>query len=737
MRRGDHSHMFHDRTRSLLGELSETRGRRAGPARHMADSDEAMRSWMRKISGNDVTKRPGLHMMVGMGSANGGVSGKESMGYGRPSEWTAKVTKNKPVEIHHLVGRRKWNSAREQKGSSDEYKREQSMDDDVSILPFNKKASYVTRPSSAKIVRPSQLLKTTNRSNNQDARGLHSLDQFAPSSRSALSASAEGALASAATDSSNENGVVLAWSNRVPVVYRSASAKESDPERLVLSKMKLSMIPLISQESPSQLSAVILSHNLIARVNTNLAKFTKLVYLDFSNNKLVSLANLTALPNLRVLMLARNELTSLQGLENLPKLDILDVNSNALQDMQLPVLEHLVSLRKLNLSGNRISAVDDCSSLEMLEELNLSRNNLVQASKVNTIPSLTHLFLNNNVIRDISGVLKCPNLVKLSLDSNDISDYNRSLVISKLPRLQTLDLLPVTAAERQVILRKDYETAMQPGAVQPPVGDHSPDKTQTNQDVAAARGAGTAIPSGDDALKCPLKRWCGIYKKMKDRAYMDKISLDFVQHKLREHSERSHLKHHQCEDNTLKIVGDSFDALNQAQAADSLLVQFCSVEALVNIAFPKLSKFNAAISKLVLVNVQMKTLTDLGTLAKALPSTVTVLRIKFSSLSALEMYRPWIVHFAKGLLVLDGVLITDKERNDAKALLESINPPTNVGLSLTASVSEQRKRERFIKVGSAASKCSSAIISTALDKANEWQRFDQECFNNVIKDNII
>jgi len=121
-------------------------------------------------------------------------------------------------------------------------------------------------------------------------------------------------------------------------------------------------------------------------------------------------------------------------------LDTLDLHGLGLTELpSLP--SELLSLRRLDLSGNRLQAVpDEVFRLMQLDELNLADNGIAQLDpKIGTLHALRSLDLSENRLTMLPPELAgCTNLDTLSLFGNQISTLPE--VVLELAGLRSLDL---------------------------------------------------------------------------------------------------------------------------------------------------------------------------------------------------------------------------------------------------------------------------------------------------------
>ena len=186
----------------------------------------------------------------------------------------------------------------------------------------------------------------------------------AAAAASAAAASASAALALAPNGGGGgarrDDGVVFADSQHapgVPVVYRTATEKLSNPERLNLDRRGLKACPVL--EGEERLRLLNYQNNAISFV-ANLHNLPNLIFLDLYSNQIRQISGLEAVPTLRVLMLGKNLIAKIERLDALSKLDVLDLHCNHVK--RIEGLSRLYELRVLNLAGNQIEVVDGAVS---------------------------------------------------------------------------------------------------------------------------------------------------------------------------------------------------------------------------------------------------------------------------------------------------------------------------------------------------------------------------------------
>ena len=110
---------------------------------------------------------------------------------------------------------------------------------------------------------------------------------------------------------------------------------------------------------------------------------------------------------------------------NMQELSINQEQINFL-DSNNPVLRQLVTLRKLDLSFNRILKIDNLDSLKELRELNLSFNLIETIDNLHKIPQLRSVNLNQNKIRQLENLRGLRKLEILSIAGNLLEDLTIS-----------------------------------------------------------------------------------------------------------------------------------------------------------------------------------------------------------------------------------------------------------------------------------------------------------------------
>ncbi|KAI8923820.1 hypothetical protein BC831DRAFT_469006 [Entophlyctis helioformis] len=237
----------------------------------------------------------------------------------------------------------------------------------------------------------------------------------------------------------------------VPV--RSHAERDANPEKLNLNRKNLYVCPPLPFED--RLRLLNYQGNYITRIE-NMHNLHSLVFLDLYNNQIEGINGLDMLVNLRVLMLGKNRIKQIANLDMLVKLDVLDLHSNRISTIEH--LSHLAALRILNLEDNAIERVPTLVGNNALGELNLKHNKIKVFDKNTHLDQLRRIVLSDNKITsidDIAFLFDIPGLVELTMDQNKVAsqDHYRALVVSRCKSVKLLDGRRVLEEERRSATR--------------------------------------------------------------------------------------------------------------------------------------------------------------------------------------------------------------------------------------------------------------------------------------------
>ena len=142
---------------------------------------------------------------------------------------------------------------------------------------------------------------------------------------------------------------------------------------------------------------------------------------------------LAGLHELRRLDLSGNRVTNLTPLLGLPNLEVLLLNDNAVED--LTPLAGLHELRRLDLSGNRVEDLTPLLGLPNLEVLLLNDNAVANAWPLAGLHGLESLDLSGNRVADLWPLVGLHELRRLDLSGNRVEELTPLL---GLPNLEVL-----------------------------------------------------------------------------------------------------------------------------------------------------------------------------------------------------------------------------------------------------------------------------------------------------------
>ena len=506
-----------------------------------------------------------------------------------------------------------------------------------------------------------------------------------------------------------QDGVVFAESADcpgIPVVYRTRAAREKNPERLSLDRRSLKMFPLLHGEHLLRLLSF--QDNNLTRI-ANLNGLPNLIFLDLYNNAIEKITNLSCVPSLRVLMLGKNKIERIEGLNHLRKLDVLDLHSNRIK--QISGLSHLVQLRVLNLSGNQISVVDRLSSLISLTELNMRRNVVTSAHGLAYLPALQRIFFSNNKIRaleDIASVFGVAHLLELSLDGNPVSSgpnsaQYRQTVLASGKNLRHLDARKVTEEERKNLSvvqqhesqrqrskskseRESEERTLLIQSAKHAWSSASVTRKDSRRSrevhfracLGALRKSAEAtpepsIPAAQDIKTEPISQSnasAAVAKNAKnspDAAAAAPRGVYEVEVVARSVKKPPHKR--------LVIYGNAFSGLldpSHRESVKGVLFKFSIAGSKLLKAVRGLRHFES-LEYLILSHNEIVSLSQLRSLCGALPASVGELCIELNHVTTLKHYRVFAIFYAKHVTVLDGIVITDEERQNASKLMEPLD----------------------------------------------------------------
>ena len=154
-----------------------------------------------------------------------------------------------------------------------------------------------------------------------------------------------------------------------------------------------------------------------------LAELTSLERIDAWRTPVSDFSVLAALPKLRWIEYGNDRnITEMPTLEGLKSLRRLEIHECSITDIS--ALSELTQLEWLELVNNRITDLSPLSNLKNLTILNLDANLIQDVLPLEGLTRLDVLYLENNVISDVSPLSKLSNLERLDLRNNAISDFS-------------------------------------------------------------------------------------------------------------------------------------------------------------------------------------------------------------------------------------------------------------------------------------------------------------------------
>ena len=155
--------------------------------------------------------------------------------------------------------------------------------------------------------------------------------------------------------------------------------------------------------------------------------------LEVRENKLVSTAELQALPQLTHVSLGVNQLTALRGLADKAHLQSLEAENNCIGELAAADLRGCTRLERLVLYRNRLADVGEgLRRATRLTHLDLGRNRLVAATGLESCTRLETLILYENAMEEVE-LPHTPLLRQLFLNGNRLRTPPR---LALLPMLQ-------------------------------------------------------------------------------------------------------------------------------------------------------------------------------------------------------------------------------------------------------------------------------------------------------------
>lgn len=138
---------------------------------------------------------------------------------------------------------------------------------------------------------------------------------------------------------------------------------------------------------------------------------------------------------IKTLYPAFDTINSLEGIEHLTSLRVLEIHTNNIKD--LTPISNLDNLKILSISDNPISDLSPLKDLTKLEDLQMFSINTNDISSLENLRNLIHLKISRNGIINIDSLRNLTKLEELAMDENEIIDIS---VLKNLTSLRELHL---------------------------------------------------------------------------------------------------------------------------------------------------------------------------------------------------------------------------------------------------------------------------------------------------------
>ena len=156
--------------------------------------------------------------------------------------------------------------------------------------------------------------------------------------------------------------------------------------------------------------------------------------IGISGNPVTDVSPLARLISLEGIAASNTRITDFSPLANLPRLQWIEFGNDPTIST-LPSLTGIKTLRRLKITGTKISDISRLAELTQLTQLDLERNLISDISPLSNLKKLIELRLDSNLIADLSPLSGLTNLKELSLTDNFISDFSP---LENLPEIITI-----------------------------------------------------------------------------------------------------------------------------------------------------------------------------------------------------------------------------------------------------------------------------------------------------------
>ena len=166
-----------------------------------------------------------------------------------------------------------------------------------------------------------------------------------------------------------------------------------------------------------------------------LQNLKKLNGIGISGNPVIDASPLAGMISLEGIAASNTRITDFSPLANLPRLQWIEFGDDPTIST-LPSLTGKKTLKRLKITGTKISDISGLAKLTQLTQLDLAGNLISDISALSNLKKLIELRLDHNLITDISPLSGLTNLKELSLTDNAISDFSP---LESLPEVITIN----------------------------------------------------------------------------------------------------------------------------------------------------------------------------------------------------------------------------------------------------------------------------------------------------------
>jgi len=146
---------------------------------------------------------------------------------------------------------------------------------------------------------------------------------------------------------------------------------------------------------------------------------------------------------------------NLKGCSNLKRARVIDLSGCDLDAIPVEMLD-AKGVRRVNLSNNNISSIENLDNARNIEYLNLGVNKISNISGLHNMTQLKTLRLHDNNIKKIIGLKSLNNLENLDLRYNDIEWIDGLSALNKVKKI-ALDGNPLISLQERRLIDIGFE----------------------------------------------------------------------------------------------------------------------------------------------------------------------------------------------------------------------------------------------------------------------------------------